>query len=54
MSRFISQAPTLRRLALVYRRMLALSVLVALAACEGATDPLAPEAAGGPETAAAP
>ena len=31
-----------------------LSALVALAACEGATDSLAPEAAGAPEIAAAP
>jgi len=54
MSRFIIQAPTLRELALVYRRMLALSALVALAACEGATDSLAPDAAGAPEIAAAP
>jgi len=54
MSRFIIQAPTLRELALVYRRMLALSALVALAACEGATDSLAPDAVGAPEIAAAP
>ena len=54
MSRFIIQAPTLRELALVYRRMLALSALVALAACEGATDSLAPDGAGAPEIAAAP
>jgi Tol biopolymer transport system component len=45
MSRTISQTPTLRRLARVYRRMLALSVAAALAACEGATDALAPDAA---------
>jgi hypothetical protein len=45
MSRCISQAATLRRLACVYRRMLALSVPVALVACEGAADPLAPDAA---------
>ena len=53
MSRFIIQAPTLRELALVYRRMLAFSALVALAACEGATDSLAPDVAGAPEIAAA-
>ena len=46
MSRTISQAATLRLLARVYRRMLALSVLVALAACEDATDPLAPDVGG--------
>ena len=61
MSRFISQAPTLRLLARVYRRMLALSVPAALAACQGATNALAPDMTGAegrpdgaPETAAAP
>jgi dipeptidyl aminopeptidase/acylaminoacyl peptidase len=43
MSRSFSQAPTLRRLARVYRRVLALSVPAALAACQGATDALAPD-----------
>jgi Tol biopolymer transport system component len=47
MSRCISQAPTLR-LARVYRRMLALTVPAALAACQGAGDSLAPDAAGDP------
>jgi Tol biopolymer transport system component len=46
MSRSISQVPTLRRLARVYRRMLALAVPAALAACQGAGDSLAPDAAG--------
>jgi hypothetical protein len=45
MSRSFSQAPTLRRLARVYRRVLALSVPAALAACQGATDALAPDGA---------
>jgi Tol biopolymer transport system component len=48
MSRSLSQAPTLRLLARVYRRLLALSVPAALAACEGATDSLAPETAAEP------
>ena len=48
MSRCISQVPTLRRLARVYRRMLALAVPAALAACQGAGDSLAPDAAGDP------
>jgi Tol biopolymer transport system component len=43
MSRFISQ-----RLARVYRRLLALSVPAALAACEGATDSLGPNPAAEP------
>jgi Tol biopolymer transport system component len=45
MSRTFSQAPTLRRLMRVYRRVLALSVPAALAACQGATDALAPDVA---------
>jgi Tol biopolymer transport system component len=45
MSRFLNQAPTLRRLGRVYRRMLALSVPAALAACQGANDALAPDVA---------
>ena len=48
MSRFISQVPALRRLCRVYRRMLALAVPAALAGCQGAADPLAPDAAGDP------
>jgi Tol biopolymer transport system component len=48
MSRCISQVPTLRRLARVYRRMLALAVPAALASCQGAGDSLAPDAAGDP------
>jgi Tol biopolymer transport system component len=46
MSRSISQVATLRRLARVYRRMLALAVPAALASCQGAADTLAPDAAG--------
>lgn len=46
MSRSTSQVPTLRRLARVYRRLLALAVPAALASCQGAADPLAPDAAG--------
>ena len=46
MSRCISQVATLRRLARVYRRLLALAVPAALAACQGAGDSLAPDAAG--------
>jgi Tol biopolymer transport system component len=53
MSRCISQVPTLRRLARVYRRMLALTVPAALAACQGAGDSLAPDAAGDPSAPAA-
>jgi dipeptidyl aminopeptidase/acylaminoacyl peptidase len=48
MSRSISQVATLRRLARVYRRMLALAVPAALAACQGAADSLAPDPAGDP------
>jgi TolB protein len=46
MSRNSSHAPALRALAL--------SVLAMLAACQGATDPLAPDAAGTPEAVASP
>ena len=53
MSRSISQIATLRRLARVYRRMLALAVPAALAACQGAADSLAPDAAGDPSAPAA-
>jgi Tol biopolymer transport system component len=53
MSRSISQVATLRRLARVYRRMLALAVPAALAACQGAGDSLAPDAAGDPSAPAA-
>ncbi len=53
MSRCISQVSTLRRLARVYRRMLALAVPAALASCQGAGDPLAPDAAGDPSAPAA-
>jgi Tol biopolymer transport system component len=52
MSRFISQAATLRRLARAYRRMLLLSVPAALVACQGATDALAPDAADDPSAPA--
>jgi TolB protein len=54
MSRSTTQAPTStpRRLARVYRHMLALAVPAALAACQGATDPLAPDAAGDPSAPA--
>jgi TolB protein len=48
MSRSISQVATLRRLARVYRRVLALAVPAALASCQGAADSLAPDAAGDP------
>jgi Tol biopolymer transport system component len=48
MSRSTSQIPTLRRLCRVYRRMLFLAVPAALAACQGAGDSLAPDAAGDP------
>jgi hypothetical protein len=41
MSRSINQVPTLRRLARVYRRRLALTVPAALASCQGAVDPSA-------------
>ena len=54
MSRTFSQVPALRRFARAYRHVLALSVPAALAACQGATDALAPEQADAPETAAAP
>lgn len=53
MSRSISQVATLRRLARVYRRMLALAAPAALAACQGAADSLAPDAAGDPSAPAA-
>lgn len=53
MSRSISQVATLRRLARVYRRMLALAVPAALASCQGAADSLAPDAAGDPSAPAA-
>ena len=53
MSRSINQVVTLRRLARVYRRMLALAVPAALASCQGAADPLAPDAAGEPSAPAA-
>ena len=53
MSRTISQVATLRRLARVYRRMLVLAVPAALAACQGAADSLAPDAAGDPSAPAA-
>jgi len=53
MSRSISQVATLRRLARVYRRMLALAVPAALASCQGAGDSLAPDAAGDPLAPAA-
>jgi Tol biopolymer transport system component len=53
MSRSTSHVPTLRPLRCVYRRMLALAVPAALAACQGAADPLAPDAAGDPSAPAA-
>jgi TolB protein len=53
MSRSINQVATLRRLARVYRRIFALAVPAALAACQGAGDSLAPDAAGDPSAPAA-
>jgi Tol biopolymer transport system component len=46
MSRSSSPIQTHRQFARGYRRILALAVPTALAACQGATDPLAPDAAG--------
>jgi Tol biopolymer transport system component len=53
MSRPTTEVPTLRQLARRYRRILVLAVPAALAACQGAADPLAPDVASDPSAPAA-